>query len=140
MQAEPKRDLAIAQAAVLRRYGVRATSTYVYVPALGGRAHALIAGEGPPVLMLNGIGTPAVMWAPLLAHLDGFRLHAVDLPAYGLTDAPAQNPRNLRAHAVAYLEGLLDGLRLDRPAFISNSLGSLWTLWLAIARPSRVGP
>ena len=98
------------------------------------------AGERPPVLMLNGIGTPAVMWAPIMAHLEGHALHAVDLPAYGLTDAPPKEPSDLRAHAVGFLEDVLDGLEIERPAFISNSLGSLWTLWLAMDHPRRVGP
>lgn len=128
-----------AQAETLDHSGVRAESRFVEVPAVDGRAHVLVAGEGPPVLMLNGIGTPAAMWAPLMAHLEGRALHAVDLPAYGLTDAPPENPLDLRAHAVSFLESVLDGLGLERPAFISNSLGSLWALWLAMDRPRRVG-
>lgn len=138
MNAESHRAFEAAQAAVLDRFGLPAESRYVEVPALKGRAHVLVAGEGPPVLMLNGIGTPAAMWAPLMARLDGHALHAVDLPAYGLTDAPPNEPSDLRAHAVGFLENVLDGLGLERPAFISNSLGSLWALWLAIDRPQRV--
>jgi pimeloyl-ACP methyl ester carboxylesterase len=74
-----------------------------------------------------------------MAHLGGRALHALDLPAYGLTDAPRQDPPDLRAHAVGFLESVLDGLGLERPAFVSNSLGSLWGLWLAMDRPQRVG-
>lgn len=140
MDAESNRTFQAAQAAALDRFGVKAESRYVEVAALEGRAHVLVAGEGPPVLMLNGIGTPAVMWAPLMAHLREHALHAVDLPAYGLTDAPPEEPSDLRVHAVGFLETVLDGLGLERPAFISNSLGSLWTLWLAMDRPQRVGP
>ena len=128
-----------AQASVLDRFGVAAKSRYVEAPGLEGRAHVLVAGAGPPVVMLNGIGTPAAMWAPLMAHLEGYTLYAVDLPGYGLTDAPPDDPSDMRVHAVGFLESVLDGLGLERPAFISNSLGSLWTLWLAIDRPERVG-
>jgi pimeloyl-ACP methyl ester carboxylesterase len=127
-----------AQAAVLDEFGLAAESRYVEVPSLEGRAHVLVAGEGPPILMLNGIGTPAAMWAPLMVHLEGYALHAVDLPAYGMTDPPPDNPRDLRAHAVGFLESVLDGLELEHPAFITNSLGSLWSLWLAMDRPQRV--
>lgn len=139
MHAQSKPAFEAAQAAVLDRFEVRAESTYVEVEMLGGRAHVLVTGEGPPAVMLGGIGTPAAMWAPLMARVMGRTLHAVDLPAYGLTDPPPAEPPNLRSHAVGFVEGVLDELGLDRPAFISNSLGSLWTIWLAIDRPQRVG-
>jgi len=140
MHRDPRSAFDEAQTAVLDRYGVEAESRYVAVPELDGRVHVLVAGAGRPIVMVNGIGTPAAMWAPLMAHLDGHALHAVDLPAYGLTDPPPGEPSDLRAHAVGFLERVLDGLGLERPAFISNSLGSLWTLWLAMDRPHRVGP
>ncbi|HEX2096025.1 MAG TPA: alpha/beta hydrolase [Solirubrobacterales bacterium] len=137
MHARPKEAFEAAQAAVLDRFGVEAESRLVDVPELEGRAHVLVAGEGPPVVMLNGIGTPAAMWAPLMVHIEG-TLHAVDLPAYGLTDAPRQDPVDLRAHAVGFLEGVLEGLGVERATFVSNSLGSLWALWLAMDEPARV--
>jgi 2-hydroxy-6-oxonona-2,4-dienedioate hydrolase len=136
---DPSQAFEGAQAAALEHFEVEAESRYIEIPPLEGRAHVLVAGEGPPVLMLNGIGTPAVMWAPLMAQLEGHTLHALDLPAYGLTDAPPEDPSDLRAHAVGFLESVLDGLGLERPAFVSNSLGSLWALWLAMDRPQRVG-
>jgi len=139
MPAQSKQAFEVAQAAVLDRFGVQAESRYVEVKMLEGRAHALVTGEGPPALMLNGIGTPAAMLAPLMARVVGRTLYAVDLPGYGLTDPPADDPPGLRAHAVGFVEGVLDGLGLERPAFVSNSLGSLWALWLAIDRPQRVG-
>jgi pimeloyl-ACP methyl ester carboxylesterase len=139
MRTQSKQAFEAAQAAVLDRFGVQAESRYVEVEMLEGHAHVLVTGEGPPVLMLNGIGTPAAMWAPLMAHIAGRKLHAVDLPAYGLTDPPPGEPPELRAHAVGFVESVLDGLGLERPAFVSNSLGSLWALWLAIDRPRRVG-
>lgn len=139
MPAQSKQAFEAAQAAVLDRYGVKAESRYVGMEMLDGRAHALVTGEGPPVLMLNGIGTPAAMLAPLMARVGGRTLYAVDLPGYGLTDPPAEDPQGLRAHAVGFVEGVLDSLGLERPAFVSNSLGSLWALWLAIDRPQRVG-
>jgi pimeloyl-ACP methyl ester carboxylesterase len=39
---------------------------------------------------------------------------------------------------VSFLGDVLDGLGLDRPAFVANSLGSLWTAWFAMDRPGRV--
>lgn len=129
-----------AQRRMLSRYGVEAESRFIDVPSVDGRAHLLEVGEGAEVVVLNGMGTPAAMWAPLLAELDGLRLLAVDLPGYGLTDTGQRFADDLRDNAVAFLEDTLDALGLSRPAFLANSLGSLWTIWLTLDRPARVGP
>lgn len=128
-----------AQTAALRQHGIDAEERFVDVPAVAGQAHVLVAGDGPAVVMLNGIGTPAAMWAPLMAELAGYTLYAVDLPGYGLTDTTSELTNDFRAKAVDFLEDVLDGLGLRRPAFVANSLGSLWAMWLAIDRPDRVG-
>lgn len=136
--ARARQDFVEAQRAMLDRHGVGAESRFVHVPSIEGRAHVLESGDGPSVVMINGLGTPAAMWAPLMAELDGVSLHAVDLPAYGLTDVPAGFTEDVRRNAVRFLEGVLDGLGVDRPTFVSNSMGSLWTSWLALDRPERV--
>lgn len=123
---------------MLERYGVEADSQYVEVSSIGGQAHVLVAGSGPAVVILNGIGTPAAMWAPLMAELSGFCLYAVDLPGYGLTDTTESFSNNLRGNAVRFLEEVLGGLGLEAPPFIASSLGSLWTSWLALDRPEKV--
>ena len=127
-----------AQAAVLDRYDIAAEEQWVEAPAIDGRAHVLVTGEGPPVVMLNGIGTPAAMWAPLMARLDGVTQYAVDLPGYGLTDTTPTFADDLRTNAVQFVTEVLDGLGLDRPVVVANSLGSLWASWLAIDQPDRV--
>jgi pimeloyl-ACP methyl ester carboxylesterase len=127
-----------AQQRMLERYRVEARSRFIDVPSIGGKAHVLVAGEGPPVVMINGIGIPGAMLAPLMAQLDGLHQFVVDLPAYGLTDTTPGLADNLRRSAVHFLEEVLDGLGLDRPPFVGSSLGSLWTSWLALDRPERV--
>lgn len=123
---------------MLDRYGVEAESRFVDVPSVGGLAHALIVGQGRPVVMVSGIGTPGAMWAPLMPELDGLRLIAVDLPGYGLTDTTPRFADDIRQSAVRFLTGVLDGFELDQAAFVANSLGSLWCSWLALDRPKRV--
>lgn len=127
-----------AQQRMLERSGVEAQSRFVEVPSISGRAHVLVSGEGPPVVMINGIGAPGAMWAPLMAELEGFQLFVIDLPAFGLTDTTRQFAEDLRQNAVRFLEQVLDALELDRPAFIANSMGSLWGSWLALDRGTRV--
>lgn len=127
-----------SQRRVLERHEVAAESRFVEAPVVGGRAHVLVVGERPGVLLINGIGTPGAMWAPLLAELDGLEFAAVDLPGFGLSDAAVDPTHDYRAGAVAFLEQVLDGLEIEAPVVISNSLGSLWASWLAIDRPDRV--
>jgi len=131
-------DFSRAQAAVLDRYGIIAEERWLEAPAVDGHAHVLVTGEGPPTVILNGIGVPAAMLAPLMANLDGVRQYAVDLPGYGLTDTTPGFADNLRANAVRFLTEVLDGLGLERPVVVANSLGSLWASWLAIDQPHRV--
>ncbi len=131
-------DFTVAQTKVLDRYGVDAEQRWVPVPTVEGHAHILVSGEGPPVVLLNGIGVPAAMLAPLMAQIDGFTQYAVDLPAYGLSDVAPGFTTDLRANAVRFLIDVFDGLNIDRPIVVANSLGSLWSSWLAIDHPDRV--
>lgn len=48
-----------AQQRVLDRYQVTAQRRYVEVPATGGQAQVLVAGEGPPLVMVIGAAVPA---------------------------------------------------------------------------------
>jgi len=136
--ATARQDFLGAQRRMLAKHGIEAQSRYVDVPSIEGRAHVLDVGEGPEVVMLNGIGTPAAMFAPLMAELGELRLLAVDMPAYGLTDTTDRLADDLRKSAVVFLEEVLDRLGLSRPPILANSLGSTWSSWLALDRPERV--
>ncbi|HDS01800.1 MAG TPA: alpha/beta hydrolase [candidate division Zixibacteria bacterium] len=134
-----RQDFIQTQQRMLDRYRIKAQSQLIEIPSIGGHAQVLVSGEGPPVVVINGIGTPGAMWAPLMAELEGFQLYAVDLPGYGLTDTHPDFASDMRRNAVLFLEEVLGSLGLDRPAFMANSLGSLWSYWLALDR-DRVGP
>ncbi len=134
----PVNAFTAAQFRMLTRHNVDAESRFVEVPSIAGRAQVLVAGDGPPVVMLNGIGTPAAMWAPLMTELVDFKLYAVDLPGFGLTDTVRDLTRHYRATAVQFLCETLDKLGLDQAAFIANSLGSRWAIWMALDAPDRL--
>lgn len=140
MQANPNaiEQFMAAQDRLLQRTGVAAESHFLDVPAVSGRAHVLVSGEGPPVVMVPGFGDPAAMWAPLMAELDGFTLFAVDRPSFGLTDSVRHTTSTFRSLATRFLEQVLDRLDLEQPAFVGNSIGSTWSIWLALDRPHRV--
>jgi 2-hydroxy-6-oxonona-2,4-dienedioate hydrolase len=127
-----------AQHRMLERFAIHAESRFVGVPAVDGQAHVLVTGDGPPVVMVIGAGPPTAMWAPLMAELTGFTLYAVDLPGMGLTRRAPYATDELRTFAVDFLDQVVDGLGLDRPAFVASSMGGLWSTWLALDRPARV--
>jgi len=123
---------------VFDRYGVTAESHFVDGPVVNGRVHVLVAGHGPPLVLINGGGTPAAMLAPLMAELPGYRLYAIDLPGFGLTDTTPTFASDLRRNSVTLVRDTLDRLGLDRVTTVANSFGSLVTLWAALDMPVRV--
>jgi pimeloyl-ACP methyl ester carboxylesterase len=106
-----------------------------------GRVHVLDAeGQGhlPPTVLLHGLGSAGVHYAPLLRGLRGHvsRLILPDLPAHGFSDSPPHG-----ALPSALLAGLTDALDevLDEPAMLfGNSLGGAMAVRYALARPGRV--
>ena len=61
-----------------------------FVTERGMKVRYLEAGEGPPVLLLHGLGTSMVTWYcnfdPLVSR--GYRVLALDLPGHGDSDKP----------------------------------------------------
>jgi pimeloyl-ACP methyl ester carboxylesterase len=90
------------------------------------------------VLLVPGFSDPAAMWAPLMGQLDGFTVHAVDRPSFGLSGRAEYATETFRALATDFLAQVLDALGLARVPIVGNSIGSLWSTWLAIDRPERV--
>jgi pimeloyl-ACP methyl ester carboxylesterase len=127
-----------AQQRVLDRYQVPAQSRFVEVPSISGRAQVLVTGEGPALPMVIGGAIPAVFWAPLMAELSGHTLYAIELPGNGLTDRARYHHTTFRRTAVAYLADILDALDIGPVPFVTQSMGSLWTTWLAWEQPGRV--
>lgn len=129
-----------AERALHDRHGLTAESRRLTVRHAGApfTARVVEAGAGQPTLFVHGGGSTAAEWTPLLARLPDRRCIAVDRPGCGGTDPFDYRGVDVRRHAVGFLEGLLDALELDRAPIVANSMGALWSLWLAIDRPERV--
>ncbi len=99
--------------------------------------HYEIVGNGPPLLLLNGIGLDLSAWAPMVQALCGERqLVLLDTRGSGLS-GPAPQPcttARLAADALA----LLDHLSLDSMDVLGFSLGGLVTQELALLAPDRI--
>lgn len=127
-----------AQQRLLDRFGVRAQSRFIDIPAISGRAHVLVAGHGPPLIMVIGGLIPAAFWVPLMPELRGHTLYAVDLPGFGLTDPVDYPHQPLRPLVVGFLAQLLDGIGCRNAQFVTQSQGSLWSTWLSLDHPGTV--
>ncbi len=101
------------------------------------RARVVECGDGPATLYVHGGGGFGALWAPLVAAIPERRHIVVDRPGCGLSEfVPTDG--DFRAHAVEFLSSTLDALRLDRVDIVANSMGGLWSLWLALDRSDRV--
>jgi poly(3-hydroxyoctanoate) depolymerase len=95
------------------------------------------AGDGPPLLFLNGLGAPLELWDPLLHRLPGVRAIAFDAPGSGGSEAPGL-PMSIGGHARLAL-ALLDQLGCRGVDVIGLSFGGMVAQELAHVAPTRVG-
>ena len=89
-------------------------------------------GDGPPIVLLHGIGLDRAVWDPVVPLLA--RAHeviAVDLPGFGASEPLAGAP------TVEALAEAVEALGLDRPHVAGNSLGG--GLALALGRRGWAG-
>jgi 2-hydroxy-6-oxonona-2,4-dienedioate hydrolase len=97
------------------------------------------AGEGPPIVLVHGIGVAGRYLLPTARVLrERRRVYVPDLPGSGASETP---PRALGVDGLARtLHALLDELGLERPPLLANSLGCQVAIALAAREPERVGP
>lgn len=95
------------------------------------------AGDGPPLLLIHGLGANRSDWdahVPVLSR--HFRVIAPDLPGYGDSDKP------FRFYSVPFFARLMwqlcDRLGLERLAIVGHSMGGATALQMALDAPQRV--
>ena len=94
-------------------------------------------GQGPPLLLLHGLGASSFSWRHNLAPLGRhFRVLAPDLPPHGRSPAPLNADYTIAALADAVLD-FLDRQGIPRAALAGNSLGGGLALLLARDYPER---
>lgn len=93
-------------------------------------------GEGPPLLMMAGIGGNIEMWEPLADRLPGRRLIMFDAPGAGRTD-PLDHSAPMREVA-GLVAGLLNALGCDRADVLGHSFGGTLAQQFARDHPGSV--
>jgi len=109
-----------------------------FVQTRSGRVHVVEAGDGPPVVHLHGNNTSSLSHLMMLEHQADMHSYLVDRPGFGLSDPEDVPPKRFRAHAVRFVDDVLDELRLDSAFVAGASGGGSWALWYALDRPQRV--
>ena len=107
-----------------------------FVDISGRRVRVRVRGEGPPVLLINGLGANVATWTPLLEQLQGFEVICFDAPGTGLSQAPLVPYRIAQIADVA--RHVLDEVGLERADVLGWSLGGAVAQQLAYQEPDRV--
>jgi 2-hydroxy-6-oxonona-2,4-dienedioate hydrolase len=95
------------------------------------------AGEGPPLVLVHGLGCSADYWVkngPWLA-AAGYRVLAPDLPGFGRTEGPRVLSIVQQAYAVSVFA---DAMGLGPAVYLGHSLSCQTVLELAYTEPDRV--
>jgi len=117
--------------------GFSKTFTSQFIQAGGLRQHAVIGGDGPPLLLVHGWPQNWYAWRLLMPTLaQDFTVIAVDQRGIGLTDKPQDG---YDAGTVAGdLVALMDALGHQRFAVVGQDTGYLIGYALAAGHPDRV--
>jgi len=104
------------------------------------RIHYRVSGAGPAVVWHTGGCGDGRMWelAGYLAALPGFTHVLMDHRGHGGSESPPDLEGHRMERYVADVVAVLDGLGLDRAAFVGYSLGGRVALALAATFPSRL--
>ena len=141
-----------AQAEFVRLYGQLSREAWEALHEAGWEAHPVEqavdtpfgptlayrwAGSGTPVVLLHGAGTCSLMWAPLIAHLAGRPIVAIDgvgEPGRSVQTSPVRDAGDLSA----WLGTTLAGLGVERAHLVGASYGGYLALCHARRAPEQV--
>jgi pimeloyl-ACP methyl ester carboxylesterase len=117
--------------------GFTDTFTSRYIESGDLRLHAVIGGNGPPLLLVHGWPETWYAWRMLMPALaETFEVIAVDQRGMGLSDKP-KSGYDTRTLATDLL-GLMDALGHDRFAVVGHDTGFAISYALAADHPERV--
>jgi pimeloyl-ACP methyl ester carboxylesterase len=133
-------DLAIGFEGMFRLPNGRPPLSRVHDVRVGrDRISTLSMGEGPPVLLLHGLGGTKVSFFDTAAALSRrYRVHAIDLPGFGSSSKPTLAPYDAPFFA-RVVSQVMDALGIERAHLVGNSMGGRVALEIALRRPERVG-
>jgi pimeloyl-ACP methyl ester carboxylesterase len=95
------------------------------------------SGEGPPIVLLHGLGATKASFMPTIAALrDRHRVIAVDLPGFGDSAKPFPAAYDARFFST-WVESLLDELEIERAHVLGHSMGGRVAIEFGLRNPDR---
>jgi pimeloyl-ACP methyl ester carboxylesterase len=103
----------------------------------GVRTYYRVEGQGPPLVLLHGLGMSHLTWRACAESLArSYTVVTLDLPGFGYSDKPAgwASARD----ASRFVDSFLSTLHMERVTLVGHSMGGATAVWLAANRPERV--
>ncbi len=104
-----------------------------------GRFTVEVSGQGPDVILIPGLISSRTVWDEVMDDLSGYRVHRVQIAGFAGLPAGPNAQGEVVAPVTAELARYIEDEKLEKPAVIGHSMGGLWGLLLAQARPELVG-
>lgn len=95
-----------------------------------------VTGEGPPLLLVHGLGAPLDLWAPLIKELEGYTVITLDNPGAGASTVPWP-PWTMPKYAET-VDAVLEELGYDAVDVLGLSFGGMICQEFAFRYPHRV--
>jgi pimeloyl-ACP methyl ester carboxylesterase len=89
----------------------------------------------PPLVFIHGAGGTHLHWPPQARRIDGYRIHAIDLPAHGKSNGIGS--QTIAGYARSVVD-FLDLLKINAAVIVGHSMGGGIALSLALDFPKRV--
>ncbi len=107
------------------------------VTVLTFKLHYLEAGQGPPVVLLHGLGGDGSRWGPNIGPLaKDFHVFALDQIGFGQSDKPLANYHT--GMLAEFLAGFLKAVGVPKASLVGNSMGAGVALYMAVHYPQMV--
>jgi pimeloyl-ACP methyl ester carboxylesterase len=121
--------------------GLEPIEHVVHLNRLEANVRVQEVGDGPSILFVHGGSASGANWAPLVAHLDGYRCLLLDRPGCGLSaplDVDLSDLDRFGAVAADLVADVLDGLDVPVAHVVATSLGGHYALRSAATHPDRI--
>ena len=108
------------------------------VPTRLGPVSAFEAGEGPPIVLLHGLGATKAEFLPMVGPLadGGHRAIAIDLPGFGDSAKPFPAAYDAQFFS-SWVESVLDELEIERAHVLGHSMGGRVAIEFGLRNPDR---
>lgn len=108
-----------------------------FITVDGVRTYFQVEGEGPPLLLVHGLGSSHLTWQRVQHDFASeFTVYSLDMPGFGYSDKP-EGYGTARLEA-AFVDRFLGALGIDQATVVGHSMGGDVAMWLAIEHPERV--